>query len=260
MVMTAIASPETIDQPPVQRADLANWDYRIYQFEYEAAVEAGFSVGSVKVKGGYKLLVIDAARSRDVVNGEKRETWGYGYRLLVEVNNTDSMGSLTLPAIAASVQLRTAEAQVWLQVNGWVGDELWGELPAPKPLDVDSYRAFLEVASRIQKSFATHPDKAIPVKLAKGEAQSLAADGVTRAEAREAVAAVMMLNLAREGASIDEMVNAVVAHSDLDEGAVSRLAQALFLSLEDGDPSGDRRKELASSLLEPLRQGGWHLP
>ena len=260
MELIALANPEQAANPPVTRDELTDWDFSIYTYEREAAAEAGFAVGSIKVEGGYRLLVIDAARSANFVNGQKTEKWGYGYRLMVEVNNVETIGSLTLPAIAASVELRKAEAQVRLRVNGWKGDALWGKLPAPKPLGVDSYREFLEVAGQIQRSFGEHPDMAVPVKLAEGETQTVAAGGVTQFEIREAVALTIMLNLARDGASPEEMSRAATAHSDITDMEAGRLAQALHLSLEDGDPSGRRRRDLASSLLEPLRQGGFELP
>ncbi len=260
MELMALANPEPSRNPPVSRDELTDWDFSIYTYEREAAAEAGFAVGSIKVEGGYRLLVIDAARSVNVESGPKTEKWGYGYRLLVEVNNVDTIGSLTLPAIAASVELRQAEAQVRLRVNGWVGDSLWGKLPAPKPLGVDSYREFLEVADQIQESFGRHPEMAVPVKLAEGDTQTIAADGVTSFEIREAVALTIMLNLARQGASPEEMSRAVLAHTDMTDMEAGRLAQALHLSLEDGDPTGQRRKELASSLIDPLRQGGFDLP
>lgn len=257
--MVAISNPTVASDPPVTRADCKSWTSAIYQYERSAALAAGFTVGSIKVKGEYRLLVMDVARTAKHINGDNVEVWGYGYRLLVEVNQVEAVAQLTLPAIAASVELGTAEAAVRLDINGYQGDKMWDLLPQPQPLDVESYREYLQAASRVQKLFASDVDNAVPVMLSQGAVDSVAADGVTQLEASEAVAIALMMNLARGGATQQDAALAAGSLTDLDAGQVELLAQGLYLML-DADGSGKARAEVASALLEPLRGGSWKLP
>lgn len=257
MALMALANPGSEDQPPVTREMCRSWTSAIYQYEHSAAVAAGFTVGSIKVKGEYRLLVMDVARTAKHITADTIAVWGYGYRLLVEVNQIESVAQLTLPAIAASVELGAVEAAVRLEVNGYQGDKMWDVLPQPKPLSVDSYKEYLDAAGRVQKIFGSDPTNAVPVKLSEGVLESVAAGGVTQLEAREAVAITLMLNLAAEGADHHRAVQAAASLSDLEQSQVELLAQGLYLMLGDG---GNSSRELASSLLEPLRQSGWRLP
>ncbi|HEU0130435.1 MAG TPA: hypothetical protein VFQ85_05515 [Mycobacteriales bacterium] len=241
------------------RDDCRQWSSAIYQYEYHDAVSAGFAVGSVKTKGDYRLLVLDVARTASVPDGDRIVTWGFGYRLLVEVENAEAAGSLTLPAIAASVELGRTNATLRLEIKGYTGADLWKVLPVPRPLNVDTHRDFLAAAEQVQKAFGDHPDNAVPVQLSAVPAESIAAGGVTQVEAREAVAVTMLLALAADGADQSTAARAVASYSDLDEADVDRLTQGLYLCL-DGDGSGPGRVESASALLDPLRQGGWSLP
>jgi hypothetical protein len=243
MVMLAVSNPTARPNPPVARADCKSWTSAIYQYEHSAALAAGFTVGSIKVKGEYRLLVMDVARTAKHVNGDNIEVWGYGYRLLVEVNQVDAVAQLTLPAIAASVQ----------------GDKMWDMLPQPKPLDVESYREYLEAAGKVQKLFASDAENAVPVMLSQGAVDSIAANGVTQLEAREAVATTLMMNLASGGADQQSAAQAAESLTDLEAGEIGLLAQGLYLML-DPNGSGKTRAEVASALLEPLRAGSWRLP
>lgn len=131
----------------------ASWESRVYQYEWAAAIEAEFTVGSVRTDGNYKLLVMDTVRTGTRVVDDFREVWGYGYRFLVEVSDFSLVGKLTLPAIAGAVETTRLEATVRLEVKGYDGNEMWDIIPPPKPLDVDSYQTYIGAVSTFRKHF-----------------------------------------------------------------------------------------------------------
>ena len=66
MVMQPIAEsvaatipPKADDQPDLDTHHFAQWRSTVYQLERRAALQAGFTIGSVNVTNTYKLLVID---------------------------------------------------------------------------------------------------------------------------------------------------------------------------------------------------------
>jgi hypothetical protein len=239
---------------PVTREQCNHWSSSIYQYEFSAALSAGFQVGAVKASDDYRLLVMDVARTTNRTVGDKVEQWGFGYRLKIEIDKASVVASLTLPAIAASVEVKGVQASVSLEVTGYEGDDMWGPLPVPQPLNVETYKTFLDAAAKVQAVFAKRPDAAVPVLLSTGSVDSIAANGVSQAEARDAVALVAMLNAAREGVDQARAVDAATAYSDIGDGEARLLAQGLYATLGSDGPA------VADALLEPLRQAGWRLP
>lgn len=238
--------------------EYSKWSSSIYQLDESAAVEAGFAIGSVKFSGSYRLLVIDVARTAQIKDdvAMRQETWGYGYRLLVEISDEEAVGSLTLPAIAAAVELNQVKASVRLEVNGYVGNSMWGELPIPRPLDVDTYKDYIAAAGRIQQAFQDNPDDAKPVLLAEGDLSRIAQGGVNETEIREAVVLTGLLRGISERATREQAASAMVGSSDLSEDVVESLATGLYalLGTDSAGLPSDRASETASSLLFPLNR------
>jgi len=117
---------------------------------------------------------MDTVRSTTVTKGDRTELWGCGFRFIVEVSDIELTSKLTLPAIAASMEVTALEASVRLEVKGYPGNEMWDVIPSPKPLDVDTYRMYMDAVDKIQKAFGSNPDKAVPVLLAEGSIDILA--------------------------------------------------------------------------------------
>jgi hypothetical protein len=258
-VWELIAEPAAVADPPVGLDDCNLWVSETHQYEASLAAKAGFTIGSVAVTANYRLLVMEVARAATHVVGEVTERWGCGYRLVIEISDISGMASFTLPAIAASVEVSKKEASVRLQVNGYKGDELWDELPVPKPFSVDSYKEYMAAASKVQHLFAANPANATPVRLAVGATQSVAAGGVTQVEATQSVAITLLLNFAAQGVPQDQAVKSVTSLTALEAKDVQQLASGLYLML---DPGGDTktRASVAQPMLEPLRRGNWKLP
>ncbi|MGQ0840023.1 hypothetical protein [Actinokineospora sp.] len=257
MAMRAIAVGDESSPQSAPNLQYAQWTSSIYQLEQQAAVEAGFTLGSVKASADYRLLVIDVARSavRKIPRTRRSETWGYGYRLLVEISDVSNVTSLTLPAIAASVELGQVKASVRLEVNGYTGSELWNELPVPRPLDVDTYKDYIAAAKRIQKAFFEHPDKALPVKLADNDESTIAEGGVNETEIRESVVLVGLMKRIEDRVPQGSAAASLTLESDLPAEVVDQLAAGLYATLRVGTDDASRRAgaERAAAFLNPLR-------
>jgi hypothetical protein len=249
--MYAVAQNDATAPSGLDPTKCSEWSSAIYQYDYRHAVSLGFAVGSVKLDGNFRLLVMDVARTVVESSGEEAVTWGYGYRLLVEVESANLATSLTLPAIAASVELGQMRATLRLEVKGYTGADLWKVLPVPRPLDVDTHRDFLDAAAKVQQAFAEHPEHAALVKLSAASKASIAFGGVSEVETREAVALALMLALAADGADEQRVVDAVASQSDVDGAVIEQLAKGLFVHLGSGDPKS--RAEAASALIAPMR-------
>lgn len=254
MAMRAVAVGEAGQQPP--EVEYSLWRSSIYQLDQDAAADAGFAIGSVKLSGNYRLLVIDVARTAVIKDpvAMRQETWGYGYRLLVEISDEQAVGSLTLPAIAAAVELNQVKASVRLEVNGYVGDGMWGQLPVPRPLDVDTYKDYIAAAGRIQQTFEKDPGNARPVLLAEGDLSQIAQGGVNDTEVREAVVLVGLLRGIAGGIDRERAASGMLSSSDLSEDVIDSLATSVYALLgtdTTGRPSHEA-VEAAAALLYPL--------
>ncbi len=186
--------------PSTPRPLPPDWDSHVYQLDAHAALELGFTLGSVAVTANTKLLVMDTVRSATVRRGRRTQRWGCGYRLEVAVGEVAAEGRLTLPAIAASVEIGSTEASVSLSVKGYTANDLWDVIPPPRPLDVDTYKTYLEAASAIQQRFKALGDGAVSVLLASSDAQTdMLIDGVQEADLAASVAAVWALRSLEAG-------------------------------------------------------------
>jgi hypothetical protein len=258
MALRAVAegSTEIQGQPP---EIYPNWESRVYQYEREHAIDAGFSVGSVKASANLRLLVMDHVRSATVQHQERKEVWGFGYRFLVEVSDISLVGKLTLPAIAGAVETTGLEASVRLEVKGYKGNEMWDVIPAPKPLDVDTYATYLTAVERIQAVFRDNPGQAFPVLLAEGRLDDIdiLVGGIDTADLEASTILAWSLRRIARGASL------ATASEDLGSidhelgDSAQKLLEGAYHSIlgPDLDPSA-RPNEVAQaqagSLLEVL--------
>src|SRR5262249_24356179 len=117
--------------------------------------------------------------------------WGCGYRLEIAVSDVNATAKLTLPAIAASVELGQVEASVELSVKGYPLNDMWDVIPPPAPLDVDTYKRYLEAGANIQQKFVKLADRAVLVLLASSNARTDMLIGGISDAALDASAAAM---------------------------------------------------------------------
>jgi hypothetical protein len=256
----AVASAEVATDADVKGEldlkSLANWETRVYQYDRTSAADFGFTMGSVKATAGSRLLVMDTTRSKAIKRGDHTELWGCGYRFQIEVSDIGLTTKLTLPAIAAAMEVTALEASVRLEVKGYTGDEMWSVIPSPKPLDVDTYRTYMEAVERIQKAFAQNPDSAVPVLLAEGTVGILEG-GISAVDVDSAVLVVWALKRLSRGASLDAAAAdlATDGPTALGDSAAELLARTYESILGTDDSTTEPNEEAmarAGSYLETL--------
>ena len=129
-VHVAAGLPSSHQMPVVPSADeLDNWTQENYSLSVSAAANLGFPVGNVEGSVQHDALMFGAARWKDVVSGEHSYRFGVALRALVVVSDIKVSGALTLPVVAAKVELEGARASAQLMVRGYVGSDLGALLP-----------------------------------------------------------------------------------------------------------------------------------
>ena len=130
--------------PVAPSADaLNNWTQENYSLNVSAAANLGFPVGNVEGSVQHDALMFGAARWKDVVSGEHSYRFGVALRALVVVSDIKVSGALTLPVVAAKVELEGARASAQLMVRGYVGSDLGALLPTWQSFGVDSYAQYM---------------------------------------------------------------------------------------------------------------------
>ena len=225
------------------------WESHVYQLSRDAALNLGFTVGSVKVTGFTGLLVLDSARVRTRRKQRVTERWGCGYRLIIEVSNVEATADLSFPGIAASVELKQAQASVSLEVKGYSGDDMWDVIPSPRPLDVDTYKTYLDAAANIQQ-IGDHPDKCVEVLLARDEAAfDILVGGLSNEDLGSAAVIVWALDVLSNGAPLVvalESFDGTEDETTLVEQTYRAIRQESFDSQEE--PTDEERARARASL------------
>jgi hypothetical protein len=211
----------------------SDWESHVYQLERDAALDLGFTVGSVKASANTRLLVMDTVRAETIRRGRRTQRWGCGYRLQIEISDITATGRLTLPAIAASVEIGQAEASIMLQVKGYPKDDLWDVIPDPKPLDVESYKNYLEAAARIKHKFMQIGDQAVSTLLATDDPKSdLAVGGISSMELEESSAVVWALRELEDRRNLAEALQRFPAQGD---EALAQIVEGVYRNVRGND-------------------------
>jgi hypothetical protein len=78
-----------------------------------------------------------------------------------------------------------------LQVKGYPENDLWDVIPDPEPLNVQSYKHYLDAAANIKDKFTELGDKAVSVVLASDDPKSdIAIGGISETDLEESSAVV----------------------------------------------------------------------
>jgi hypothetical protein len=126
--------------------------------------------------GWHDALMFGAARWKDVVSGEHSYRFGVALRALVVVSDIKVSGALTLPVVAAKVELEGARASAQLMVRGYVGSDLAALLPTWQSFGVDSYAQYMGAVSSLQKAIMSDAANIQPELLATTVFSQKAAD------------------------------------------------------------------------------------
>lgn len=134
--------------PSVDQLD--NWSQESYNLTIDAAASLGFPVGNVSAQYKSQALLFGSSRWRDITQGTNSYRFGVALRAIVVVTDIKGSGGLTLPVVAAKVEIEGARATAQLLVRGYKGNKLGETLPAWQSFGVDSYHDYMSAVSKIQ--------------------------------------------------------------------------------------------------------------
>ena len=141
-----------VEAPAVPGADdLDNWAQEAYSLSVSAAANLGFPVGNITASFQRDALMFGVSRWKDVTSGDCTYRFGVALRAIVVVSDIKGNGALTLPVVAAKVELEGARASAQMLVRGYKGSALGGLLPAWQSFGVDSYGQYMTAISEMQK-------------------------------------------------------------------------------------------------------------
>jgi hypothetical protein len=187
------AERPTIPDPPAV-AELRDWSQESYDLTAQVAASLGFPVGQTTGSLSRRVLIFESSRSRDVEGDGHVYRFGVALRVVVEVVEAKGTGGLTLPVVAAKVELEGARATSRLSVRGYRGDDLGPLLPPWTSFGVDQYAGYMKAVSDMQAKIMANSAAIDPELLATSAAPSVddqpppAADAVAEVYALDAVA------------------------------------------------------------------------
>jgi hypothetical protein len=220
-VHIAAGLPSSHQMPVVPSADeLDNWTQENYSLSVSAAANLGFPVGNVEGSVQHDALMFGAARWKDVVSGEHSYRFGVALRALVVVSDIKVSGALTLPVVAAKVELEGARASAQLMVRGYVGNDLGALLPTWQSFGVDSYAQYMGAVSSLQKAIMSDAANIQPELLATTVFSHKTADP------GEAVGSVYGLHAIADGATLAHALDKL----DVDDPDISQAVKAVYQS------------------------------
>jgi hypothetical protein len=150
---------------PLTGDDLGELSQEEYNLEQSGAISLGFSVFNLAPSGTHDVLIFQVSRYKDVADQDDTFRFGVAVEATITVTTEKFQGGLTLPAVAANVQLSNATASSTLAVRGYLPKAPL-ELPAWGSFDVGSYTDFQNTVSQLQKSVLFDNKNIQPVLLA----------------------------------------------------------------------------------------------
>jgi hypothetical protein len=147
---------------PPKPEDLDNLEQEIYQLEVNAAVSLGFPVATLSTDLKHAVLVLGVTRYKDVIGTDGHVyRFGVALRAVITVTSTEINFQLTLPTVAAKVQLGDTWASARLMVQGYRG-LLGSALPSWQDFDVESYGQYIQKVSELQTKVLDETTNIVP--------------------------------------------------------------------------------------------------
>jgi hypothetical protein len=138
-----------------------------YQFHlsFDEAASLGYAVAKLDEEHKHEVILFQAARFKDISHERATFRYGTAVEAIITVSVTKGDGSVTLAAVAASVQLSYANATSSLSVRGYLPQAPlvlpeWGEF------DVGAYSKFQQTVSDLQSKILFDNDNIRPQLLA----------------------------------------------------------------------------------------------
>lgn len=144
-----------------------------------AALTLGFPLWGANAAVQTKVIVFGVSRYIDKTDGSQTYRFGVAIRVILEILDLKGDAKLSLPGIAAQVELGLLQASSRLIVSGYKGN-IGEQLPAWQSFDVKSYSDYFVAISNLQKTIFNDSANLVPVLLST----TLATQIVGQEEAR----------------------------------------------------------------------------
>ncbi len=197
--------------------------FRVQRREIHAhlAGKLGLTLLSGSFSGRRLVVVQDFHRSaRCTAEDGSTVVYGASARLVVDIAGFEGSAQLTLPAIAAQVEMGVASAQYDLSARGYVG-KVGDLLGAPSALDVENYVKLIDSITKLQQLIADDYANIRPVPLFLELPDATDGD----AERRWAVGTTFGLSQLADGRSLNQ------AKKDIEWDSWSPEAQEAIASI-----------------------------
>ena len=226
---------------------LDNWSQEAYSLSVSAAANLGFPVGNITAAYQRDALMFGSSRWVDVASGDHTYRFGVALRAIVVVSDIKGSGALTLPVVAAKVELEGARASAQLLVRGYKGSALGGQLPAWQSFGVDSYGQYMTAVTALQKQIMEDAANIQPELLAT---TVISPKAVSPAEA---VGTVYALHAIAEGATLAHALDKLA----VDDEGIAEAARALYRGVIGEDDRAVPDPQQRQDALDQLH--GFHL-
>jgi hypothetical protein len=238
--------------PAVPTTDqLDNWSQEAYSLSVNAAANLGFPVGNITASYQRDALMFGSSRWLDVVDGEHTYRFGVALRAIVVISDIKGSGALTLPVVAAKVELENARASAQLLVRGYKGSSLGGLLPSWQTFGVDSYGQYMLAITALQKQIMEDAGNIQPELLATTAVSPKAASP------EEAVGTMYALHALAEGATLAHALDKLHVDDDAIALAVKAHYQSTIGDDERAVPTPQQRQEAQEQLHGFHISRGW---
>jgi hypothetical protein len=227
---------------PPEASELADWAQEAYSLSVTAAASLGFPVGNISANLTRDVLMFGSTRWKDVASGKHTYRFGVALRAIVVVSDIKGDGALTLPIVAAKVELESARASAQLVVRGYQGGALGGLLPNWQSFGVDSYAQYMAAVSELQKTILGDEANIQPELLATSVISPKVPD------TGMAVGSVYALQAIADGATLAHAIDKL----GIDDSDVLDAVKAMYRNaIGEGDravPNEEQRQDAASQL------------
>jgi hypothetical protein len=255
-VHTVAGLPPGHQMPTTPAADeLGDWTQENYNVDVSVAANLGFPIGNLTGSVQHDALMFGVSRWTDVVSDKHTYRFGVALRALVVVLDIKVSGGLTLPVVAAKVEIEGARASAQLMVRGYVGSDLGGLLPTWQSFGVDSYAQYMAAVSSLQKVILSDAANIQPELLATSVFSRNAPDP------EEAVGSVYGLYAIADGATLAHALDKL----KVDDPDIAQAVKTLYQSTIGEDdrrvPSPQQRQNARNQLhgfqIRRTWFGGW---
>jgi hypothetical protein len=238
---------EDIELPVAPTVDqLSNWSQEAYSLDVSEATNLGFPVGNLSMTYKRQALMFGSSRWKDVTSGGRTYRFGVALRAIIVVSNVDMDSALTLPVVAAKVEIEGVRATAQLIVRGYKSHKLAESLPTWQSFGVDSYAAYMKSVSNIQKIILEDEDGIVPELLATTVLSP------RLPTAHVAVAKVYAIHAIADGQPLARAIEHLERHLGSHESAIANTIEDVYREMVGEDrwaaPNYEQREEATKGL------------